>query len=954
MELCFAFGSGKECHESWQDPDLAAALEGKCNVKRFEWEHLARWKFYTFGVCVTLVLQSSSYPFILIWVQLQKEGRAFTKILRLEWAAGLHHGFLVNTFMLIWDLQDHPEVRLPLHQHSDAPGRESLAVPCGESIHLLICLPGLRAQSRESLAGPLHWSRASDCLSEAAAWPTAEAADLLPRITFQLRDSRRRVILFQEQKFRHFDTLLPSKDGKTLYVGARDVLLAFAIDAAGSLKLRDKILWKPTSSKTEECVFKKNGVETDCFNFIRVLVQLNETHLYACGTYAFSPTCTYDLDTFKLVKNEKGSPLMREGRGVSPFDPQHQSPAVVVDGELYAGTMSNFLGNEPVITRTLGSRPSLKTDNFLNWLHSDVRFVAAFDIQNPLDNEKVYFFFSESTKDFDLFEKVTVSRVARVCKNDVGGDKVLQKKWTTFLKARLSCSQPGQFPHTVVQHVFALPQAGGGDTVFYGVFASQWEAGTFGSSAVCAFSLNAIKHAFEGNYKEYNTDCSRLMTYRGPTLNPHPGSCSVGSAADKILLFVKEHPLVDETVLPMHNRPLLVKEEVKYTRIAVHQTSSAAGTPYRVLFLGTDRGVLHKAVVVSSGVHIIEAIPLFEQPEPVLNLLLSPKKGVLYAGYSQGVLLVPMANCSLHTTCASCVLARDPYCAWDRGARRCQNVLNAIANVADLLQDIETGNPNALCQLVRGRAGSSFRPSNGSDGSLEKSSVQWILEALTPVLNSVVRLTCPQTSALANYSWTYPKSTSASRLVMEDKKDLVVVVQRATLGTYECQARENGYLQTVARYRVLSPHFPDFGSNFGLAEAGQTVREGEQRSYWVQFVTVTVLLSMTLAVVAALAAFSYHGKLKSKGRGPGRGSPEARKAAGQEKFPLSGSQSPPQSSGGRQGQGARPEAAESAKACLVQAEGAAQDTDADSGRPGSGLANRDAPSRGAVAAAEGV
>ncbi|ETE57135.1 hypothetical protein L345_17153, partial [Ophiophagus hannah] len=38
-------------------------------------------------------------------------------------------------------------------------------------------------------------------------------------------------------------------------------------------------------------------------------------------------------------------------------------------GELYTGTMNNFQGNEPVISRTLGSRTVLKTDSFLTWLH---------------------------------------------------------------------------------------------------------------------------------------------------------------------------------------------------------------------------------------------------------------------------------------------------------------------------------------------------------------------------------------------------------------------------------------------------------------------------------------------------------------------------------------------------------------------------------------------------------
>lgn len=37
-----------------------------------------------------------------------------------------------------------------------------------------------------------------------------------------------------------------------------------------------------------------------------------------------------------------------------------------------------------------------------------------------------------------------MSRVARVCKSDLGGSqRVLEKQWTTFLKARLNCSVPG-------------------------------------------------------------------------------------------------------------------------------------------------------------------------------------------------------------------------------------------------------------------------------------------------------------------------------------------------------------------------------------------------------------------------------------------------------------------------------------------------------------------------------
>lgn len=40
----------------------------------------------------------------------------------------------------------------------------------------------------------------------------------------------------------------------------------------------------------------------------------------------------------------------------------------LADGELYAGTVSNFQGNEPTISRSQESRIALKTENSLNWL----------------------------------------------------------------------------------------------------------------------------------------------------------------------------------------------------------------------------------------------------------------------------------------------------------------------------------------------------------------------------------------------------------------------------------------------------------------------------------------------------------------------------------------------------------------------------------------------------------
>ncbi|KAI6073065.1 Solute carrier family 25 member 44 [Aix galericulata] len=89
---------------------LQGAMEDKRNIPIIEWEHLDKRKFYVFGICMTMMIRVSVYPFTLIRTRLQvQKGKslyngtfdAFVKILRTEGTAGLYRGFLVNTFTLI-------------------------------------------------------------------------------------------------------------------------------------------------------------------------------------------------------------------------------------------------------------------------------------------------------------------------------------------------------------------------------------------------------------------------------------------------------------------------------------------------------------------------------------------------------------------------------------------------------------------------------------------------------------------------------------------------------------------------------------------------------------------------------------------------------------------------------------------------------------------------------------
>ncbi|GLD57574.1 semaphorin-4B-like protein, partial [Lates japonicus] len=221
----------------------------------------------------------------------------------------------------------------------------------------------------------------------------------------------------------NYTSLLLSKEDNKLYIGAREILFALNLSDISAVKLQRNLTWKTPERKRDECSFKGKDLQTDCFNYIKILLRMNSTHLYVCGTYAFSPICAYiNTADFSLVKSDTGEIVTEDGRSRCPFNPEYKSTAIMADGELYAGTVSNFQGNEPIIYKSLSQGTALKTENSLNWLQ-DPAFVGSAYIQeslpkgNPVgDDDKIYFFFSEAGKEFDFFDNTIVSRIVRVCK----------------------------------------------------------------------------------------------------------------------------------------------------------------------------------------------------------------------------------------------------------------------------------------------------------------------------------------------------------------------------------------------------------------------------------------------------------------------------------------------------------------------------------------------------------
>uniref|UniRef100_A0A8C2ZJG8 Semaphorin 4G n=1 Tax=Cyclopterus lumpus TaxID=8103 RepID=A0A8C2ZJG8_CYCLU len=491
-----------------------------------------------------------------------------------------------------------------------------------------------------------------------------------------------------------YSTMLLEADSERLFVGARGAVFALnASDISASSALT--IEWEASPEQKHQCLLKGKDNKTECFNHIRFLQRFNSTHLYMCGTHAFRPLCAY-IEKFVMSSQPE------EGRDKCPYGPTTGYTALMIDQQMYTASQYEFR-SFPDIRRNSPS-PTLKTEDApTRWLN-EADFVGSALVRESLgsstgDDDKIYYFFTErSQEQTTTYSHSRLARVARICKGDRGGRLTLQKRWTSFLKARLTCSLPEyDFHFNMLRSMFVMPGLTPQDTLFYGIFGLEWK--NVKASAVCRFSLSEVQEAFQGPYMENQDSGSKWKEYTGKIPDPRPGTCITDtlrakginvstSLPDDVLNFVRRHPLMSRQVQPLDRRPLLFRRTTDYTHMAVNVIEGLDGRTYHVLYMGTDEGWLHKAVEIEGKLHIIEELQLFDEPQPVINLLLSAKQMSVYVGYPSGVVQLPLSSCHRYTSCYDCVFARDPHCAWN-GAQ-CVDVM-AQADRSTLVQDIQQG-----------------------------------------------------------------------------------------------------------------------------------------------------------------------------------------------------------------------------------------------------------------------
>uniref|UniRef100_A0A674NK10 Sema domain, immunoglobulin domain (Ig), short basic domain, secreted, (semaphorin) 3D n=1 Tax=Takifugu rubripes TaxID=31033 RepID=A0A674NK10_TAKRU len=581
----------------------------------------------------------------------------------------------------------------------------------------------------------------------------------------------------------HSHSLLLDEEKGRLLLGTRDHI--YLLDPDDLSRTPRKIHWPAPWDRVETC--KLAGKNLECANFVRVLHNYNRTHVYACGTGAFHPTCAFveitgrrEVKYIRLCKRECDASWSEFRSWMEMFKLRLSY--------LYAGTSSDFLGKDTTFTRSLGPPPDqnyIRTDISEDYWINEAKFIAALpiaDTYNP-DDDKIYFFFREVS--WEGNDKSVLSRVARVCKNDVGGLRSLTNKWTTFLKARLVCSIPG--PDGVdthfdeLQDIFLLPTRDDKNPVVYAVFTTS--SSIFRGSAVCVYSMADIRAVFNGPYAHKEGPDHRWVEYEGRIPYPRPGTCpsktydskikTTKDFPDEVLSFIRFHPLMYHSVYPMTRRPVFTRVRVDYTltQIVVDRVLAEDGQ-YEVMFLGTDAGSVLKVVSItqenwSTEEIVLEELQVFQQQ--------------LYVGSSEGLAQVSPSRCHLYgQACAECCLARDPYCAWD--GQTCSRYIPASKRRARR-QDIKHGDPASQCW-------------DTEDGPM-KGSVEERL--LFGVQSNSTFLECIPKSQQAKIQWNIQRPGSErkeevqldDRVVHTDRGLLIRSLNASDAGVYICVAQEH-------------------------------------------------------------------------------------------------------------------------------------------------------------------
>ncbi|XP_078314913.1 semaphorin-2A-like isoform X3 [Crassostrea virginica] len=448
-------------------------------------------------------------------------------------------------------------------------------------------------------------------------------------------------------------------DNSTLFVGARNNLIQLNLNNISDESQVKTQEVKASQKNMKLCEFNGKSKEY-CQNYIKYIVREDESTLSFCGTDANTPsqyTAKINGDVMSITPSTAKA-------SACPRDPADNTTAVYVTSgnpgnvaALYSATFNEngkATISRPALTAADNSGISDKLENadLLAWLN-DPQFVASFDV-----DDVVYFFFREVAVEYSSFMKKMVSRVARVCKRDLGGSSLLVNKWTTYQKARLNCSLPGTFPFyfNEIQDVQLV------NNTFYGLFISSVNGSS--GSAICAFTVETIKARF----------ADKVFTSKDAVLTPLavskipdgfvPGKCINNSKILKDVEenFMMDYPLKYAPIQQHGGAPLVFLDGIQLHVLQMDKIRSKAGGSL-IFYAASNTGDVYKIHSWGDGKN--QTISTVFSPLSETEVIWDMKfhNDTLYISMDSSVKQFNVMMCDKYKPIDTCLY--DPYCTWE-------------------------------------------------------------------------------------------------------------------------------------------------------------------------------------------------------------------------------------------------------------------------------------------------
>nr|XP_049606438.1 semaphorin-4E-like isoform X3 [Syngnathus scovelli] len=532
------------------------------------------------------------------------------------------------------------------------------------------------------------------------------------------------LVTFREDGMNYYNAMLIMEELGLLMVGARDALFALDINNI-SAKMH----------------------HLNCHNYIRSLHQTSNSAVQVCGTNAMSPRCdSLYWDGGHLEPYQQYG--VQEGLCSSlPFDGY---ASVRVGQDLYAATTGKG-SSLPQIRRRDDSGEHVEFPS--EWLKDTINFVHM-DFLNE-ERMHIYLVFSGVVRDGN--GAVRVSQLTCVPKDNSGSSY-----YRSLARARLNCVLPGQKLPSVVESAYLLKDdQNWQQSRLYAVFTSQLD----GVSTVCAYNMESISSIFRKDCYEYDNGPAKRLD-----LEIVPQLMKKGAALGQIVghrVSTLDGERRDVVFIGTGKKDAILIRELKVSeRASERRTSGLLAPP-------PADGFIQKAVFADGEVFVIEEIQVFPS-EPIRTLRLLTSKGQLYASSDAGVVQIPVSDCARYHTCLDCLLARDPYCAWEL----LTNLCSAVASLSNLTMAIQSLNAVSACPLP--------------------GPVAVVNKSLAPGVNML--LPCQASSNLAQVHWRFANRTleSSAKYRMYSQGLVIMNASDLDVGLYTCQSSE------VARDTVYS------------------------------------------------------------------------------------------------------------------------------------------------------